>query len=236
MKSLLLYNNHESILQIPPDDKLNVCVCENIGEVHYAYPYDSQIEYLQSTGTQWIDTGFKHDQNTRFVAKFEVLNVTYNQSRWIDPFGSWGDVKAASGTNYGKMKGIESNPSNGRWQSYYGIMGKSKALSTSITRYGIHTIDFNKNVHTMDGYSVTHDAQTFTSKYNDVIFGVTNYNGIGNCGGCYRFFYFKIYDNGILIRDFIPIRIRNIGYMYDKVSGQLFGNSGTGIFTLGPDI
>ena len=63
------------------------------------------VEYLESTGTQWIDTGFKHDQNTRFVAKFEVLNVTYNQSRWIDPFGSWGDVKAASGTNYGKMKG-----------------------------------------------------------------------------------------------------------------------------------
>jgi hypothetical protein len=41
--------------------------------------------------------------------------------------------------------------------------------------------------------------------------------------------------NDILVRDFIPVRVGNVGYMYDKVSGQLFGNSGTGNFILGPD-
>ena len=38
-----------------------------------------------------------------------------------------------------------------------------------------------------------------------------------------------------ILRDFIPVRVGNVGYMYDKVSGQLFGNSGTGSFILGPD-
>jgi hypothetical protein len=35
--------------------------------------------------------------------------------------------------------------------------------------------------------------------------------------------------------DLIPVRIGNVGYMYDKVSGQLFENQGTGNFILGPD-
>jgi hypothetical protein len=39
-----------------------------------------------------------------------------------------------------------------------------------------------------------------------------------------------------LLRDFIPVRKGNIGYMYDRVSGQLFGNQGTGEFVLGPDL
>ena len=35
--------------------------------------------------------------------------------------------------------------------------------------------------------------------------------------------------------DLIPVRVGQVGYMYDKVSGQLFGNVGTGDFGLGPD-
>ena len=45
----------------------------------------------------------------------------------------------------------------------------------------------------------------------------------------------KMYDGTVLIRDFIPVRKGHVGYMYDKVSKRLFGNSGTGSFILGPD-
>ena len=37
------------------------------------------------------------------------------------------------------------------------------------------------------------------------------------------------------VRDFIPVRVVTVGYMYDRVSGQLFGNAGTGAFIIGPD-
>ena len=33
----------------------------------------------------------------------------------------------------------------------------------------------------------------------------------------------------------IPVRVGQVGYMYDRVSGQLFGNQGTGNFILGED-
>lgn len=36
--------------------------------------------------------------------------------------------------------------------------------------------------------------------------------------------------------DLIPVRKGVIGYMYDKISGEFFGNSGTGEFIIGPDI
>ena len=38
------------------------------------------------------------------------------------------------------------------------------------------------------------------------------------------------------LRDLIPVRKNGVGYMYDRVSGQLLGNSGTGDFVLGPDV
>ena len=34
----------------------------------------------------------------------------------------------------------------------------------------------------------------------------------------------------------IPVRKGNVGYMFDRVSGKLFGNKGTGAFVIGPDI
>ena len=38
------------------------------------------------------------------------------------------------------------------------------------------------------------------------------------------------------IYDMIPVRVGQKGYMYDKISGELFGNAGTGDFILGPDV
>ena len=39
-----------------------------------------------------------------------------------------------------------------------------------------------------------------------------------------------------LVLDFIPVRKNGVGYMYDSISGELFGNAGTGDFILGNDV
>ena len=50
-----------------------------------------------------------------------------------------------------------------------------------------------------------------------------------------RMYYFRLPD-GSIIRDMIPVRKGNIGYMYDKVSGRIFGNANTtGYAIIGPD-
>lgn len=48
---------------------------------------------------------------------------------------------------------------------------------------------------------------------------------------------FLLYDVNHQIKlDLIPVVKDNVGYMYDKVSGQLFGNAGTGSFIVGPRV
>ena len=47
----------------------------------------------------------------------------------------------------------------------------------------------------------------------------------------------QIYDDGTLVRNFIPCRTpnREIG-LWDDVNGVFYGNAGTGTFTAGPEI
>ena len=44
-----------------------------------------------------------------------------------------------------------------------------------------------------------------------------------------------ILRSGAELMHLIPVRKGDVGYMYDKVSGKLFSNAGTGAFILGPD-
>ncbi len=39
----------------------------------------------------------------------------------------------------------------------------------------------------------------------------------------------------MIVFDAIPVRVGQVGYMYDKVSGNLLGNAGSGSFVLGND-
>ena len=52
---------------------------------------------------------------------------------------------------------------------------------------------------------------------------------------CIRMYFCEIYDGSTIVRSFVPVRVGQVGYLFDRVSGQLFGNAGTGAFTIGPD-
>ena len=75
------------------------------------------------------------------------------------------------------------------------------------------------------------------NNYSDVFTSNSTYvfavNGIANKASI-RLYNFTIRSNIVKI-DLIPVRKNGIGYMYDKVSGQHFGNKGTGQFIIGQD-
>ena len=50
-----------------------------------------------------------------------------------------------------------------------------------------------------------------------------------------KYYSVKILRDGTEIIDLIPVRKGTVGYLYDRVSGELFGNAGTGDFIIGPD-
>ena len=88
----------------------------------------------------------------------------------------------------------------------------------------------------------TFSPSTFTTPATLKLFG---FNWSGGAGvqnqASMRCRQFAVYDNNTLVRDFIPVRFTNEsgqseGAMYDRVSGQLLRNSGTGVFGFGTDI
>lgn len=152
----------------------------------------TRLDYLESTGTQYIDTGFKHNQDTRFVADFEFSNV----QNWTYPIGSFGGANGA-----GKLFTIQVNSGK-----ILGTIYGNKNTNSNISANGRHKFDLNKNVHKIDNTTITYSTQTFTSNYNSLLFAVTNYTGgVSQQPTTIKLYSAQIYDNGTLVRNYIPV-------------------------------
>ena len=186
--------------------------------------YDTEIEYLESTGTQWIDTGITPYTNTRVQFKFMNLAVT-------------GDVIVGYYTTDDKT---DWRFFNYQQQTYFDIPGSAN-FGNRI--YGNSTYGNTVYEYELGNFYVKDlvTGQYKIGQQNNVEYTGSSTITLNNYSQSStksknRFYYFKIYDGNTLVRDFIPVRVGQVGYMYDRVSRQLFGNDGTGNFTLGPDI
>lgn len=191
-----------------------------------AYPVPegyTALEYIESTGTQYIDTGFKADYNTRFTADF-MLNST--STAYV--FASRG----ASSESYKNAVGILWN---GTFRSDYGSIGGVKITGpTTGVRYDV---DKNKATCRIGTETVTNSSSSFSSTLNVYLFGC-NEGGSFAFPSSMRLWSFAIYDNSELVRDFVPAKRDSDGVvgMYDTIGGAFYGNSGTGEFVAGPEI
>ena len=181
----------------------------------------TEVQYIQSTGTQWVDTGFKPNQNTR--VKMDCNVIRFNST---DMF-LFGARIAARNTAFG----IAADDDNTQWWTFFGN-GQGNPHGTCI---GKHTIDFNKNTLSLDGNVFSFDSTSFQSAYNLLLFASITNGNVDSQRGQMAVYSCQIYDNGNLIRDFVPCvdPTGNAG-LYDLVSGKFYGNSGTGVFLAGP--
>lgn len=124
--------------------------------------------------------------------------------------------------------------SGGLWNSDYG--GSARVSFPGIALTDRLAIDYNKNICIINGTSVTHTATTFQSSYNLVLLAA---NTGGTIAGHLKakLYSCQIYDNGTLIRDYIPCKNESgaVG-LWDDVNSVFYGNAGTGAFTAGPEV
>ena len=191
-------------------------------------PYDAQVEYLKSNGTQYIDTGIIGDMYVDFEIKFKIDNEN-------DFYGILGSRQASNQRRYTLITATSAYPNQGAYITMYTnsqitTTGTYKALTYKTYKKDGRKVYVNGNdVGTFSQY------YTFTTPDNLKLFaistnGVIGNNMVGEIAWC------KLSKDGTMLRDFIPVRVGTTGYMYDKVSRQLFGNSGTGDFVIGNDI
>lgn len=181
----------------------------------------TEVQYIQSTGTQWIDTGFKPNQSTR--VKMDCNVIRFNST---DMF-LFGARIAARNTAFG----IAADDDNTQWWTFFGN-GQENPHGTCI---GKHAIDFNKNILSLDGNVFSFDSTSFQSAYNLLLFASITNGNVDSQRGQMSIYSCQIYDNGNLIRDFVPCidPTGNAG-LYDLVGGKFYGNAGTGVFSAGP--
>ena len=191
-------------------------------------PYDAEIEYLRGTGTQYIDSGIEctGDLSVSFKARFSKNEnasfmggiYNYGTSIFRHHFTPW------------------------NWNLFYWLQNDNDysniPLSYSLNTWYTIDIDASNGTYNINGTTGTFTpvSGSLTAQANYGIFGRLSGNvATQTRTGNNDIAFVQLSKNGILLRDFIPVRKGSVGYLYDKVSGTLFGNAGTGSFTLGPD-
>ena len=195
-------------------------------------PNYTPIEYLEATGTQYIDTGFNFPYlMTRYKI---VLDFSVPQQF----LGTW-DLNGYGGGLKGPYMGVQN-------QSKF-VVGMASNYSSNVsaslnTRY-IQEMDMTNGKYKVTRVSdnTTLVDMTFPVYTNTVtrpgflLFAFAEVNNQVSSKNKNRIYSFKIYDNDTLVRDMIPVKdMNNVPCMFDKVNYQFYYNAGTGTFTAGP--
>ena len=203
-----------------------------------------QLSYLESTGTQYIDSGLKMNDIFGCDIKYQSTGKA-NSSFGLDGIFGCNGALTSDGSNvdlklwfgYGQY----GNCINAMFRNK---SGKSyKVPITSFDEYyaTIHHIQWKtdgtvwyngENVHQLDGpYNTTKNYNIFVFCANP---GETTANKFYSKT---RMYYLKFCaQDGALLRDFVPCKRISDGVlgMYDVVSDTFFTNKGTGTFLSAP--
>ena len=187
-------------------------------------PYDAEVEYLESTGTQWIKSGVMSEYPKIHAGLwYDRYRTAYTRF-----FGNYGDEQH----NCTRLI-LQSSANDRAWVTPGTKAGGSIDVPFAKSEWHNVYIDCTAKSCTIDGELFT--TSNVGTRYVDNIRIFADSRG-PSANAVIRISFFKIWDeNGVLVRDYIPVRKGTVGYLYDRVSGKLFGNAGTGDFVLGPD-
>ena len=186
-----------------------------------ALPYDAEVEYLESTGTQWINTGI--NCNSKYILEVEAQGAK----------GSEGILGARKSGEKSAHTLVYPNDGGAiRYSS--GGQNNNIFVDVNISLYNIYKADYNKLYINNALVGISSSSIAFTLNIPYYLFAINTNGSVSNLGAK-KIKMCRIWDGDSLLLDLIPVRKGQVGYMYDKVSRQLLGNQGTGDFILGPD-
>lgn len=191
-------------------------------------PYDAEVEYLEATGTQYIDTQISELYPMSVDIKVCVKAFASSQDVFYI-FGGTYYNNALTGTQF-RIRGYK----NSREIT---VNHASNNFSFPISLDAIYDIrnDGNDWYVNNELYTTLSPTTSNQSSVHMLLFALYISPNVYLSPATVRIYSAKVSnkDNHV---DLIPVRVGTTGYMYDKVSGTLFGNNGTGDFVLGPDI
>lgn len=190
-------------------------------------PYDAQVEYIGFTGTQYVNTLIyptSMNLDIRYYSYTALLygwlSQNYARRVWIACEGPK-SLYVWWCTWYNKYQLSSSTQTS--WHNYRYDMSSGFYMDDSLLQSFTSSLPAGTSISSVPLYiGATYDTTAQAVETTSTAFDS-------------RLRDMKIYQGGTLVRDFIAVRVGQVGYLYDKVSGELFGNSGTGSFTIGSD-
>lgn len=183
------------------------------------------LDYLMSTGTQYIDTEYIGKTGIRVKLKFM-------------------QDKRGSQANYILASYINTENTNRIYAPYLKTDGKvvvaqgkyyEADFTTQLNEVYEVEIELYSNIITcnVNGENVFSKEGNFDVDGEDTLYlfsrHLTSRYSPDNFIG--KIYYCKIWDNGNLVRDFIPVLDENdVSCLYDKVENKFYYNKGTGEF------
>ena len=201
-------------------------------------PYDAEVEYLESTGTQYIQTDYTPTIFHNFKAVAAMMDLGDAQFA-----SSLGTAKATTGGGMIPLMIRDGSVSCWHYTNFADIGGYAGEVHT-ITSELLQAIGYPDYWSYYWYDSGSRIIMTYHKKSDPVvwlgkmtIFACSYDNGNVNRLSKSRFYSFSATDvnSDELVVDLIPVRKGTVGFIYDRVSGELFGNAGTGAFIIGPD-
>ncbi|MFQ6760099.1 MAG: hypothetical protein ACLRFM_01695, partial [Alphaproteobacteria bacterium] len=191
----------------------------------------TQLEYIESTGTQYIDTDVKWKSGYKIQLDFTSISSS----------GNYAFFGASNGAAYNN--GEVSVFWNGGQFDRVIPTSNSVSISNRFGTYANNTrylLTYDKNATTVNSYSNANEGfyDTYVGTNNIFLFGTHRTAGdVGNAP--FKLHSAKMWDeNNTLVRNFVPVRNNATGKygMYDTVGGRFYGNADTSgdDFTPGP--
>ena len=184
-----------------------------------------EVEYIESDGNQYIDTGYVPNQNTEFEVEYEL------------------NKKGTYGIIFGGEQAYSNNAFHmyvSGWPQMWDIgFGKFFTYAKEVELNKKIKYKINKTNYYFDNVEYTYTGNTtfdnaravylFADNRSSVLLDVNAQKKIYKC---------SIKDNNTLVRNFVPCyrKSDNVIGMYDTVNKVFYTNQGTGTFLKGPDI
>ncbi len=181
----------------------------------------TQLEYLESTGTQYIDMGITVKANT--LAEFEYQFKEFSGSNYV-----FGQVAGSALSAFGYRAS-----SVGMW--WFNRRNQIADVSDLLK----HKVVYNTNGKAYRDNELVATRGTFAGTNNLTILLFAERSDNNHIyKGKVKIYYFILKEGSNTVRNFIPARRNSddVLGMYDLVSNTFFTNAGTGTFIAGPDL
>lgn len=184
-----------------------------------------QYGYIVSNKDAYINTGVIAKTSIGIEMDFAFINMG-------------GDVFGTTTTGYNGVPFCLECYSGSYYAFYYPGMGTGTVILDTNTKYHIELksgkqVIYDVNAETYK-LNTTRTISPFSNS-NPILLFCRNSNNGATAKSAIKLYSCKIYEDDVLIRDYIPYSNNNVVCLYDKVNNTYYYNQGTNNFTYGFD-